>query len=219
MSPGPNPCRHVRKYPEKARERYLLGPELVRLGDALAAAEEATRESPAALLALRLILLTGARHSEVLSLRWEDVNVERGVLSLSDSKTGRKEIVLSGPTLQLLRLASDRTKSPWVIPGKDPVKHLYSLNRPWRRLRVAAGIPDVRIHDLRHTSASTAVGLGLGLPVLAGLLGQTQLATTQRYAHLDLDPRRRAAEAVAAQLNRFLRAHESMPNYKPEAPV
>ena len=66
----------------------------------------------------------------------------------------------------------------------------------------------MRIHDLRHTFASTAVGLGLGLPVLAGLLGQTQLATTQRYAHLDLDPRRRAAEAVAGQLDQLLRSHQ-----------
>lgn len=94
-----------------------------------------------------------------------------------------------------------------MVPGKDPAKHLYSLNGPWRRLRAAAGLPNVRIHDLRHTYASTAVGLGLGLSMLAGLLGQTQLATTQRYAHLDLDPRRRAAEVVASQLDLLLNGH------------
>ena len=91
-------------------------------------------------------------------------------------------------------------KSPKETEAIGPSQHRYSLNGPWRRLRIAAGIPDVRIHDLRHTYASTAVGLGLGLPVLAGLLGQTQLATTQRYVHLDLDPRRRAAEAGAGRV-------------------
>ena len=205
---GTNPCRHLRKYPEKKRERYLSGQELIRLGDVLAAATEAGSESSEAILAIRLILLTGARHHEVLTLRWENVDAERGALTLPDSKTGRKEIILAASTAQLLEVVSRRSASPWVVPGKDPAKHLYSLNGPWHRLRARAGLADVRIHDLRHTFASTAVGLGLGLPILAGLLGQTQLATTQRYAHLDLDPRRQAAEAVAGQLDRLLRAHE-----------
>lgn len=205
---GTNPCRHLRKYPEKRRERYLSTPELIRLGDVLTAAEAGGTESPEAILAIRLILLTGARHNEVLTLRWEDVNMERGALTLPDSKTGRKEIILAAPTAQALEAASRKSGSPWVVPGKNPAKHLYSLSGPWLRLRRAAGIPDVRIHDLRHTFASTAVGLGLGLPVLAGLLGHTQLATTQRYAHLDLDPRRQAAEAVAGQLDQLLRSHQ-----------
>ena len=205
---GTNPCRHVQRYPEKKRERYLSGPELTRLGDALNAAEEGGTEYPGAILALRLILLTGARHREVLTLRWQDVSTERRTLTLPDSKTGRKEIVLAAPAAHLLEAASPQGASPWVVPGKDPAKHLYSLREPWGRLRSSAGLADVRIHDLRHTFASTAVGLGLGLPVLAGLLGQTQLATTQRYAHLDLDPRRRAAEAVAGQLEELLRAHQ-----------
>jgi len=208
---GTNPCRHLRKYPEKKRERYLSTPELVRLGDVLRAAEERGTEPAEAILAIRLILLTGARHNEVLTLRWQDVDAERGALTLPDSKTGRKEIVLAAPTAQLLEAASRRSGSPWVVPGRDPAKHLFSLNGPWRRLRLNAGLADVRIHDLRHTFASTAVGLGLGLPVLAGLLGQTQLATTQRYAHLDLDPRRRAAEAVAGQLDQLLRTHQGLP--------
>ena len=205
---GTNPCRHVRKYPEKKRQRYLSTLELIRLGDVLTASETSGTESPEAILAIRLILLTGARHNEVLTLRWEDVNLERGVLALPDSKTGRKDIVLAAPTTQLLQAASPKSGSPWVVAGRSPAKHLYSLNGAWRRLRVDAGIPDVRIHDLRHTFASTAVGLGLGLPVLAGLLGQTQLATTQRYAHLDLDPRRAAAEAVAGQLDQLLNSHQ-----------
>ena len=208
---GTNPCRHLKKYPEKKRQRYLSTLELSRLGDVLTAAEGAGNESPQVILAIRLILLTGARHNEVLTLRWQDVDAERGALTLPDSKTGRKEIVLAAPTAQLLEAASRRSGSPWVVPGRDPAKHLFSLNGPWRRLRLNAGLADVRIHDLRHTFASTAVGLGLGLPVLAGLLGQTQLATTQRYAHLDLDPRRRAAEAVAGQLDQLLRTHQGLP--------
>ena len=204
---GSNPCRHIRRYPERKRERYLSSQELISLGEVLAAAERDGTESAAVLLGLRLIVLTGARHGEVLTLRWKDVDVERGLLDLPDSKTGHKQIVLSGPTLRLLETAAAQALGPWVVPGKDPARHLYSLNSAWRRLRVAAGIPDVRIHDLRHTYASAAVGLGLSLSLLAGLLGQTQVATTERYAHLDLDPRRRAAEAIAGQLDLLLNGH------------
>jgi integrase len=183
-----NPCRHIRRYPERKRERYLSSQELIRLGEVLGAAEKEGTESPPVLLALRLIVLTGARHGEVLTLRWKDVDVERGLLDLPDSKTGRKQIVLSGPSLRLLQAASALAIGPWVVPGKDAGRHLYSLNCAWRRIRAAAGLPDVRIHDLRHTYASAAVGLGLSLSLLAGLLGQTQVATTERYARLDLDP-------------------------------
>ena len=103
------------------------------------------------------------------------------------------------------------------MPGKNPARHLYSLSQPWLRLRLAAGIPDVHIHDLRHTFASAAVGLGLGLPVLAGLLGHTQVATTQRYAHLDFDPRRQAAEAIACHLDQLLRGNEDSGHSNPQA--
>jgi integrase len=205
-SDGTNPCRHLRKYPERGRQRYLSTPELIRLGEVLSAAETGGTESPQTILAIRLILLTGARHGEVLTLRWDDVNIERGTLTLPDSKTGRKEIVLAAPAVKLLEGASRKSASPWLVPGRNPAKHLSSLGAPWERLRLSAGIPDVHIHDLRHTFASTAVGLGLGLPILGGLLGHTQMATTQRYAHLDLDPRREAAEAIAGQLDLLLRS-------------
>lgn len=205
---GTNPCRHVRKFPERARRRYLSANELEMLGAVLAKAERGGTESPDVILALRLIVFTGARHHEILSLQWKDVNLERGTLTLADSKTGQRDIVLAAPATQLLREASARSDDCWLFPGRNPAKSRHSLDSAWRRIRSAAGIPDVHIHDLRHTFASTAVGLGLGLPVLAGLLGHTQLATTQRYAHLDLDPRRDAAEAIASQLDYLLRGCE-----------
>ena len=206
---GTNPCRHLRKFPEKARRRYLSTQELIQLGSALTKAEAEASESPDVILALRLILLTGARHHEVLSLRWMDVNLERRTLTLSDSKTGERDLVLAAPAIELLKRAARHETSPWLFPGRNPRNHRESLTTPWRRLRTTASIPDVHIHDLRHTYASTAVGLGLGLPVLAGLLGHTQLATTERYAHLDLDPRRDAAEAIASQLEHLLRGNDT----------
>jgi integrase len=223
-SDGTNPCRHLRKFPERGRRRYLSGQELVRLGAALAAAQAEGSESFDTILALRLILLTGARHHEVVSLRWTEVNLERGTLTLTDSKTGQRDIVLAAPAIQLLKEASERSQGPWLFPGRNPAKHRQSLTAAWARLRATVGITDVHIHDLRHTYASTAVGLGLGLPVLAGLLGHTQLATTQRYAHLDLDPRREAAEAIAGQLDQLLRGHERsldkpIPRALPESPL
>ena len=206
---GTNPCRHLRKYPEKGRQRYLSTQELIRLGAVLTAAEVEGTESTGVILAVRLILLTGARHQEILSLRRTDVNREQRTLTLPDSKTGRREIVLAAPAIKLLEAAPPQSGSPWLFPGRNPAKHMCSLNAPWSRIRTSAGMPDVHIHDLRHTFASTAVGLGLGLPVLAGLLGHTQVATTQRYAHLDLDPRREAAEAIAGQLDQLLGSPEA----------
>lgn len=191
---GSNPCRHVERFKEQPRKRYLSADELARLGAALAQAEGS--ESLFALAAIRLLLLTGARLNEVLALRWEHVDLERGCLHLPDSKTGQKEVMLNPPALQVLASLPRVDLNPFVIVGARPGSHWVNLNKPWRRLRAAAGIPDARIHDLRHSHAAIAAGLGLGLPIIGGLLGHTQAATTQRYAHLANDPLRAASAAV-----------------------
>jgi integrase len=94
--------------------------------------------------------------------------------------------------------------NPWVITGTLEGKRLSDLQPFWRRVRARAGLKDVRIHDLRHTFASTAVASGQGLPMIGKLLGHTQVQTTARYAHLATDPIRNAAESVAASLQEAL---------------
>jgi integrase len=153
---------------------------------------------PFAAAAIRLLLFTGCRLREILHLKWEQVDLERGLLFLSDSKTGRKTVILNAPALAVL-VSLDRLGS-FVIPGQDPEKPRADLKRPWETVAKRAGLDRVRLHDLRHTYASFGAGGGLGLPIIGKLLGHTQASTTQRYAHLDADPLRRAAETIGGRI-------------------
>jgi integrase len=161
-----------------------------------------TSIGPHAAAALRLLILTGARLREILGLKWEYVDMERGLLFLPDSKTGRKTIVLNAPALAVLS-ALPRVGS-YVIMGDDPEKSRHDLNRPWKLVSKHAALEGVRLHDLRHTHASFGAAAGLGLPIIGKLLGHTQPSTTQRYAHLDVDPLRRASDKGDFGLQNFL---------------
>jgi hypothetical protein len=154
----------------------------------LAESERTATEWPSVIAAVRLLILTGCRLSEILTLQWSYVDVEAACLRLPDSKTGAKVVHLNAPALAVLAGLEREDGSPWVICGGKPGAHLINLEKPWRRIRAAAGIPDVRLHDLRHSFASVAVGLGEGLPMIGKLLGHTQVQTTARYAHLAADP-------------------------------
>ncbi len=224
--PGTNPCRSVTKYREKKRERYLSTEELRRLGEAIRASEGT--EPWSALLALRLLLLTGMRSGEVLTLRWEHVDLEHGLLLLPDSKTGQKTVALGPPAVKLLAEAPRKKGNPWVCPatlGGDG--HLHDLKGPWTRIKAAVDkqqdkeqakgtlkpedrvdVSNVRIHDVRHSFASVGAGAGLSLPLIGALLGHTQAATTQRYAHLANDPLRQAAGIVAGHIAAVLDGKE-----------
>lgn len=194
---GSNPCRHVQHYRERRMERFLANEEIARLGDTLRELEQARLEPTSVIGAIRLLIFTGARRSELLNLRWTDVDFEKAMLWIRDSKTGPKTIPLSAPALQLLH-ELPRTVE-WVFPtadGSGPV----SLSKPWGRIRRRASLEDVRIHDLRHSFASVGAGAGLGLPIIGRLLGHRQPATTSRYAHLADDPVRQASEAIGRRL-------------------
>ena len=208
-----NPVRKVERYGESRRERFLNTQELQRLGDALkraegngVTAEDGTVEriSPFAAAALRLLLFTGCRLSEILELRWEHVDFERGLLFLPDSKTGRKTIVLNAPALTVLTDLPRIPGNPHVIGGQKPGSAMTDLKRPWQRVCRDAAISGVRLHDLRHTFASYGAGSSLGLPIIGKLLGHSQSATTARYAHLDADPLRRASETIASAISKAL---------------
>lgn len=220
---GMNPARHIEKYPEHRRERFLTTDELVRLGAAIRDAErdgipweidpekktkhvpknrQATVIGEHAAAALRLLIFTGARLREILHLRWEEVDFERGLLLLPDSKTGRKAVILNAPAMQVL---SGLTRvGAYVIAsdtaGTENEKPRADLKRPWAAVSKRAGLDGVRIHDLRHTFASYGAGSGMGLPVIGKLLGHAEARTTQRYAHLDHDPLKRAANQIGATI-------------------
>ena len=153
---------------------------------------------PHVIAAIRLLLLTGCRLREVLNLRWSEVDLDRGLLLLLDSKTGRKIVILNRAAISVLTTL-DKVGT-CVIPGEDLVRPRHDLKRPWDHIRAAAGLDDVRLHDLRHTHASIGAGAGFSLPIIGRLLGHASAATTQRYAHIADDPARRASEAIGAYL-------------------
>jgi len=197
---GSNPCRRVKKYREVKRERYLTVEELRLLGTVLSDAQANRTETPFTLAAIGLLILTGARLMEIQTLRREHVDLDGGVLRLPDSKTGAKLIYLNDAAKGLLRTMPQMHGNPHVIPGHKPGAHLVELQKAWRRIRAKANLNNVRLHDLRHSFASVAVGAGMSLPMIGKLLGHTQPATTARYAHLALDPIRAASNLVGTEI-------------------
>ena len=147
-----------------------------------------------AVAAIRLLMLTGCRLSEIMTLRWEHVAPEAAELRLPDSKTGAKVVHLGAPALAVLLGIAREDGNPWVIAGRRPGSRLASLHYPWGRIRKRAGLDDVRLHDLRHSFASGGLLVGEGLPVIGKLLGHSQVQTTARYAHLADAPVKAAAE-------------------------
>ena len=203
---GSNPCRHIEKFREQARKRYLGHDELARLGQALNDAETSGDESPYVVAAVRLLLLTGCRLNEILALKWSMVDLGAGLLRLPDSKTGQKDVVLNPAAMEVLQGIPRQHLNPHVIVGEKTGSHWVNLAKPWKRILERAGIAECRIHDLRHSHAAIAAGLGLGLPIIGGLLGHTQAQTTARYAHLSVDPLRAASAAIGSTIAAALAA-------------
>jgi integrase len=194
-----NPAKGIKKTPVRKMERFLSEAEIARLGEALEYESEASSD-PYPGTALKLLILTGCRRWEILSLQWTHVDFEHGLLRLPDSKTGQKVVYLNAPALMLLsglpRVAGNR----FVIVGKEEGKHFNGIGKIWDRVRTRAGLENVRLHDLRHSFASVGVGGNLSLPIIGALLGHKNAATTQRYAHLAADPLRAANEVVGAKI-------------------
>ena len=195
---GTNPCRHVKYFRENRRERYLSEVELARLGSAIRAVETEGRTGAGVIAALWLLILTGARKGEIFNLRWDEIDLRTGVLRLRESKTGAKVIRLGAAAVEILTRIEQ--KHPvWVFPGASGAKPVDPQSA-WQRIRVRAGLEDVRLHDLRHTYASAGVNGGASLPVIGALLGHTRSETTRRYAHLSDDPIREASERIDSKI-------------------
>ena len=220
---GLNPTKGLQKYREQGRERFLTSEELARLGAVLAEGETVglpyevdetkpkakhaakaenrrVKLDPFAAAAIRLLILTGARLREILHAQWRQVDFERGVIFLANSKTGKKPVYLSAAALAVLAVLPRIEGNPHVIAGAKDGRPRSDLKKPWASVCRAAGLDGVRLHDLRHSFASIGAGASMGLPIIGKLLGHTQAATTQRYAHLDSDPLRRAVETIGATI-------------------
>lgn len=192
---GSNPCRHVRKYKEHKRERYLTTEERARLLAVLDAMVADGTETLHVAAAFKLLLFTGCRLAEIQTLKWAYI---RDNIHLPDSKTGAKTVYLNEAAHAVLRSLPRADGNPYVIVGAIEGQPVTDLQKPWRRIRARAALEDVRIHDLRHSFASAAVGAGMSLPMIGKLLGHSTPQTTARYAHLADDPMKAAAELVGS---------------------
>ena len=197
---GSNPCRFVVKYKERPRERFLTPEEYRRLGRTLDGAQARGAIWRQAASALRLLMLTGCRLNEILTLRWDDVDRTAGELRLRDGKTGARMVPLTPMAVKVLGSIARVPGNPWVIVGAKPGAHLPSLAVYWSWVREHAGLEDVRIHDLRHSYASRALALGEGLTMIGRLLGHTDVESTARYAHLAQDAEKVSAAKVGASI-------------------
>lgn len=222
---GTNPCRLVKRFTEEKRSRFLGADELGRLGAALRVAErdgfltlserQDIREEPMrvpisrwAIAAVRLLVLTGARKSEILSLRWDRIDMSAGKALVAPKEAptvrgkaaGLKTLMLPPPALEVLASLPRSVDNPHAIQGGKPGAALVNIKDPWSAIREVAGLDDVRIHDLRHSFASVGAAGGASLPIIGALLGHTQPQTTARYAHLHSDPLQTAASSIGSRI-------------------
>ncbi len=216
---GSNPVIGLEKYEEQKRQAFMGREELEALGNAFRIMEtqgytnpqtgKATTFDPVIAAALKVMLFTGARCMEVLTLKWEYIDIDRGIANLPDSKTGAKSLHLPPPALAVLA-ALPRTNE-YCFPGRRGTGHVVNVKDTWRRLLDTARLSGWRIHDLRHAYASYAACSGKSLPVIGAILGHTQAATTARYAHLADNPVAIAAAETAAQIQKDFSGGKVLP--------
>ena len=192
---GGNPCRFVKKYEKRSCERFLSEREFRRLGRVLSE----SKPRAGCPRARWRHCVTGCRRNEVLTLRWEDVELEAGELRLRDAKNGARWVALSLAARSVLADILPISGQPLGGCGK-PDGRLANLNALWVVIRRRAGLEDVRIHDLRHSFASRALALGESLTMIGKLLGHREVQTTARYAHLARESAKASAARVAASI-------------------
>lgn len=193
-------CKHIKKYPENKRDRFLSIMEIERLFKVLKDSETTRTELPSSIAAIKLLLLTGCRLSEILTLKWEYIDADHQRINFPDSKTGKKTIYISPYVMEILYAIKKQENNPYVIYGIKENSHLVNLQKAWNRIRRKAGLEDVRLHDLRHSFASIGAANGLSLPIIGALLGHNHVQTTARYAHLIGDSLRDAANIIGEKI-------------------
>lgn len=199
---GTNPVFGVERFKESKRTVFMGKAEVEAIGASIARLEAEGALSPIAAGAFKVLLFTGARCGEVITLKWSYLDLEHGLAHLPDSKTGAKTIHL--PAAARAVLLSLPRVNEYCFPGRHDRGHIVNLKDPWQRILAVAGLSGWRIHDLRHAFASYAVNSGQTLPVIGKMLGHTQAATTARYAHLAENPVAAAAESTARAIQKDL---------------
>lgn len=199
-----NPALGIRKFPGKKMQRFLSPAELARLGQVLAAASALGVESPFALAAIRLLMLTGCRKNEILMLRRSQVDCYHRCLRLPDSKTGAKIVHVGAAAMRVIETVPEIAGNPYLLPGKADGTHVTDVQSVWERIRTAAALDDVRLHDLRHSFASVGASSGDSMLIIGALLGHSSPKTTARYTHLADHPLKSAADRISELIEQYL---------------
>ena len=200
---GSNPTRLIKRYPENRRERFCSDEELGRLWAALDRAGHEQTEKPVVIAAVILLMLTGCRLSEIIGLRWDDVNFKGCRLNIREAKAGGRWQTVGSGTMAFLADLPRHEASPWVLPHyTDASKHLpdYILKKKWRRIRKMAGLEDVRLHDLRHTVGTYAGQTGANSFLIRDKLGHKTIAMTNQYVNYSHDPQKQLSDSVEARI-------------------
>jgi integrase len=189
-----NPAYGIKPFREQKRERYLTPEELERVNTALMDEPDWRWRAY-----FPLALMLGTRKTELLAMSWADIDTSARTWRIPETKAGNSHLLpLPSPAMAMLEALPSGGNSEWVFPGEGASGHIVEPAKAWQRIRKHAGVPDVRIHDLRHTLASWLVAQGFNLSLIGRALNHTQVSTTNRYAHLALDPVRAALEQTAA---------------------
>jgi integrase len=193
-----NPCKGVKLIPLRKMQNFLREHELRKLEDALSRREE---KNPYTVLALRLLLYTGARKNEILKLKWENIQFENNFIYLKEHKTmkrsGARTIPLNARALEALKKVKRQFNNPYVFCGQKENQHLKNIDNLWRRVKNEIGLENFRIHDIRHSFASFAIKGGASITTVAGLLGHADIKTTMRYVHLENEFLQKESNKVA----------------------
>lgn len=179
-----NPCKKIKRFMETKRQRYLSSDEFSRIGAALSELEHSGKVSVYAATAIRLLIFTGARSSEILNLKHSAISYDKKMLFLSHSKTGEKSIKLNEPAIEILKALPRQLKNDYVIVGQRHGQRMVNISKPWKAVCNKAKVVDCRLHDLRHSYASVLASKGASLLLIGKLLGHSNPQTTARYAHL-----------------------------------
>ena len=194
-----NPVQGVELFKGEQRTRFLSLDEMFDLGATLVKSEQ-NGTSATAIAAVRLLIFTGCRKNEILSLQWKWVDFDSRCLRLPDSKTDKKVVPLGAPALELLASLPRIEGNPYVLPGEKEKGHLIGLPKAWAKIKKAAGLDDVRLNDLRHSFATVAVAGGDSLFLVGKVLGHKQSKTTEIYAHAQQDPLQAVADRASKKI-------------------